>query len=422
MRVISSYTVSQDIQSDENAYRGEDGDSTTLVYSGNETNDEEKDKTIDEDNDEHEHDAFVDDEVDDNPHRRNKMRRRWCWCSKTISTCSCGIGCIVLVVVVVVVVVVLVVGSSIRIISNYNPTLFHKHNQSSTDEIPYSGPRHRCSESSFDANRLKDPCSFSNQQAPDVFELIWPTNQYGKFSMNCVRQRAPVQVDRVYNLARYGYYNYNYFLRVIPNKYVQFGTNGLPAISNVYNWSSMPSFLPPSSEIECQSSIIFPQPPEMQRCMSNKNLSLDCHSTDSSPAATTTAETQKSPEAVGLSNTFGTVSMSTSYNETYKSKYGDFAKYGGVTWNATAELFINIGHNNQHLDHNLFVPICTIDHPKEMDDVVLKFPSFGELSDFGGGEDGPSLGLLYEHGNKYIESNPVWNQSMAQSTRITICE
>mmetsp|Transcript_15793 Transcript_15793/g.39259 ORF Transcript_15793/g.39259 Transcript_15793/m.39259 type:complete len:191 (-) Transcript_15793:27-599(-) len=190
----------------------------------------------------------------------------------------------------------------------------------------------------------------------------------------------------------------------------------MPTISNVYNWSSMSSFLTPSSEEECSSSVVFPQPPEMQRCMSNQNLSLDCRST-------TQTQTSSSPATVGLSNTFGTVSMSTSYNETYSSsRYGDFAKYGGVTWHATAELFINIGHNNEHLDQNLFVPICTIDRRKGMDDVVLKFPTFGELSDFGGGFDGPSLGLLYELGNGYIESNPVWNQSMAQSTRITICE
>jgi hypothetical protein len=114
--------------------------------------------------------------------------------------------------------------------------------------------------------------------------------------------------------------------------------------------------------------------------------------------------------------------MSTSYNETYSDPtYGDFTRVGGVTWNATAELFINLGDDNSYLDQNLFVPICTITKA-DMEQVVLKFPSFGELSDFGGPPDAPSLGLLYELGNPYIESNPLWNATMAQSEQIMICE
>ena len=195
---------------------------------------------------------------------------------------------------------------------------------------------------------------------------------------DCDRRRAPVQADRIYRLAKYGYYSQNYFFRVIPGKYIQFGTNGDPTISNMYNYQNK------LSNNNC--SIIQPQPPYMTR------------------------------EIPGLSNSFGTISMSTSYKD-------DIAGYpNGVTWNATAELFINIG-NNDWLDANLFVPICTI-NKYDMENVVLKFPSFGEVFELGG--DGPSLDLLYQDGNNYIESNidtnPTWNDTMAITSIVSICD
>mmetsp|Transcript_5007 Transcript_5007/g.11270 ORF Transcript_5007/g.11270 Transcript_5007/m.11270 type:complete len:171 (+) Transcript_5007:3-515(+) len=114
-----------------------------------------------------------------------------------------------------------------------------------------------------------------------------------------------------------------------------------------------------------------------------------------------------------LSNDFGTLSMSTSYRE------GVEGYPGGVTWNATAELFINTGHGNgPQLDASLFVPICTISET-EMEEVVLGFPSFGEVAELGG--TGPSLGMLYQDGNGYIESNREWNVSMAVTGTVSVC-
>jgi cyclophilin family peptidyl-prolyl cis-trans isomerase len=61
----------------------------------------------------------------------------------------------------------------------------------------------------------------------------------GPFTATCFRELAPVWVDRIYNLAANGYYDENYFLRVVNTsrlKIVQFGTNGDPFNSKVYNW------------------------------------------------------------------------------------------------------------------------------------------------------------------------------------------
>ena len=111
--------------------------------------------------------------------------------------------------------------------------------------------------------------------------------------------------------------------------------------------------------------------------------------------------------AAPLSNTYGTIAMSTSMTTTD-------AYPGGVTWNATAELFINLGDNAQLLDPLLFVPVCVVG-PEEMHATVERFPSFGELSDLGG--PGPSLGLLYERGNAYIRANASWD-TMAITSRV----
>ncbi|GMI05512.1 hypothetical protein TrVE_jg1846 [Triparma verrucosa] len=156
--------------------------------------------------------------------------------------------------------------------------------------------------------------------APSSFSLTFPT-QYGPFTATLFRDLAPSWVDRVYNLAFNGYYDSNYFHRVINTSslsIIQFGTNGSPSISQTYNFQS-------SSLSPC--SIIDPQPPSMSY---QKNLS----------------------------NTFGTLSMSTSYNS-----------LTSTTWNVTAELFINTG-NNSKLDGKLFIPIGVIDL---LDGLIIKY-------------------------------------------------
>lgn len=255
-----------------------------------------------------------------------------------------------------------------------------------------------CLPSVFEKDTLQDPCKMEDvddDDQPSRYSIVFPT-QYGSFKADCIRDRAPIWSDRVYRLAKNGYYNSNYFFRVVPGKYVQYGTNGDPSVSNIYNYASTPPTL-------SNCSILYPQPPDMNYCLaSTDNTTQD--------EDDTTNDCQDVP---ALSNTFGTIAMSTAYKE-------GLADYpNGVTWNATAELFINIGNNTQ-LDENLFIPICTISN-YDMENVVLKFPSFGETQEFGGDEDGVSIGLLYEYGNSYIESNPIWNASMAMTSTVSVC-
>ena len=212
------------------------------------------------------------------------------------------------------------------------------------------------------------------QRAPTSFSAEFGTN-YGTFVVTCVRERAPVWVDRVYNLMRHGYYDNNFIPRVLSTRHLkiaQFGTAGDPSVSNIYNYST-------STNKQC--AILQPQPPLMAYCDELK------------PCAGFSS---------GLRNTYGTISMSTGQDQRT-----------GLTWNATAELFINIG-DNSWLDKLLFVPVCTIDEPS-MRATVEAFPSFGELRDLGG--PGPSLGLLYQDGNAYIEANKSW-ASMARTTHV----
>ena len=139
---------------------------------------------------------------------------------------------------------------------------------------------------------LQDPCSSQmTTRAPDEFQLLWETN-YGTITSACVRARAPVWVDRVFNLALNGYYDRNYVFRIIDSpslSIAQFGTNGRPDLSNVYNYTS---------PILSPCAVLTPQPDTMP---------VDVG-------------------AAALGNTRGTLVMSTSFNETTHT-----------TWNATAE-------------------------------------------------------------------------------------
>lgn len=252
---------------------------------------------------------------------------------------------------------------------------------------PYVPKMH---EANAPKDALRDPCCYEMQQrSPAVFTMRWETT-YGPFSATCERARAPVWVDRIWNLARLGYYDDNFFLRVIFSerlKIVQFGTNGDPSVSSVYQYTHTTS----------KCAILEPQPPDMAYCMAEPAIEPD-------PMYDCTA-----PGLKGLSNTFGTLAMSTS--STITPKYPN-----GVTWNVTAELFINTG-NNTRLDPLLFVPVCTIDEVGM--EAVLRFPSFGELSELGG--PGPSLDRLYAEGNTYIESNSSWSK-MAKSHAVRVHE
>jgi len=273
------------------------------------------------------------------------------------------------------------------------------------------------------------------QNAPDVFTIEFGLDDQdsSSFRAHCERARAPLHADRIWNLARHGYYSDNYVFRILPNFVAQFGTSGDSSVSNVYNYTS-------TNNADC--AILQPQPPFMPYCLKSALEGDDVDDDEKTMTGTvgwisrtiaathqrqsilpwtktrrtTTASSRMTSNnnctnSTALSNTFGTLAMSTGYNRNLP----EFPQ--GVTWNATAELFINLGDNSQRLDRHLFIPICTIDEHNM--DVVVKFPSFGEVAELGG--TGPSLGQLYEQGNSYIEARQEWS-SMAKVERVTVCD
>lgn len=205
---------------------------------------------------------------------------------------------------------------------------------------------------------LQDTCGEEmNKEAPEEFDLTFHTSK-GAFTASCQRSNFPSQVDRVFNLARLGYYSLNYFFRVVDNTnigIVQFGTPGVPLTSNIYNYES-PSL--------GSCGLVFPQP---------------------------------SPDVIGQpmnTNGRGWISMSTGYSPSTNT-----------TWNATGELFVNKADNGGYLDDKLFVPLCKIDEGGMK--VVDKLPTFGEVQELGGG--GISLGELYGLGNSVITGNATFD-------------
>lgn len=66
--------------------------------------------------------------------------------------------------------------------------------------------------------------------APPVSHLRFETSK-GVFVLELVREWGPIGADRLYNLARLGYYDDARFHRVNKNYIVQFGLNGDPAVN-----------------------------------------------------------------------------------------------------------------------------------------------------------------------------------------------
>lgn len=58
-----------------------------------------------------------------------------------------------------------------------------------------------------DVEALRSPCSSKmTRRAPETFRACFATS-HGPFEAHCVRRRAPVWVDRVYNLVANGFYD-----------------------------------------------------------------------------------------------------------------------------------------------------------------------------------------------------------------------
>ena len=82
--------------------------------------------------------------------------------------------------------------------------------------------------------------------APDRSHLRFETSK-GVFVLELVREWGPIGADRLYNLARLGYYDDTRFHRVNPNYIVQFGLHGDPAVNAVWRDRYLPDDPPRST-------------------------------------------------------------------------------------------------------------------------------------------------------------------------------
>src|SRR5215470_16053793 len=79
---------------------------------------------------------------------------------------------------------------------------------------------------------LKNPASLK-EMAPATYKVNFDTSA-GAFVVEVHRDWAPNGADRFYNLVKNGYFDDIRFFRVIPNFMVQFGINGDPSLSPVW--------------------------------------------------------------------------------------------------------------------------------------------------------------------------------------------
>ncbi len=88
------------------------------------------------------------------------------------------------------------------------------------------------------AGSLSDPASLT-ETAPAVYKAKFDTSK-GAFVVEVHRDWALNGADRFYNLVKNGFYNNARFFRVIEGFMVQFGINGDPKISAVWQDANIP--------------------------------------------------------------------------------------------------------------------------------------------------------------------------------------
>lgn len=89
-----------------------------------------------------------------------------------------------------------------------------------------------------DPSVLLDPSQFQ-ETAPDVFTAQFNTSE-GVFRVEVQRAWAPRGADRFFNLVRNGFYDDVRFFRVLSGFVAQFGLNGDPAVTAVWQSQQIP--------------------------------------------------------------------------------------------------------------------------------------------------------------------------------------
>src|SRR5882672_8315491 len=72
------------------------------------------------------------------------------------------------------------------------------------------------------------------EKAPDVFRVRFETNE-GPFVIEARKDWAPRGTDRFFELVKTGFFDDTRFFRVLPRFVIQFGINGDPKVSELWN-------------------------------------------------------------------------------------------------------------------------------------------------------------------------------------------
>ena len=86
--------------------------------------------------------------------------------------------------------------------------------------------------------RLKTPAALK-EKAPDKYKAKFDTSA-GVIVIEVTRAWAPLGADRFYNLVKNGFYDDVRFFRVLSGFMAQFGMNGNPKITEVWESVKMP--------------------------------------------------------------------------------------------------------------------------------------------------------------------------------------
>jgi peptidyl-prolyl cis-trans isomerase A (cyclophilin A) len=87
------------------------------------------------------------------------------------------------------------------------------------------------------ATDLTDPSKLT-EKAPDTFKVKFDTTK-GAITIEVTRSLAPNGADRFYNLVKAGYFKDIAFFRVIPGFMAQFGMNGDPKLTAIWNHANI---------------------------------------------------------------------------------------------------------------------------------------------------------------------------------------
>jgi cyclophilin family peptidyl-prolyl cis-trans isomerase len=133
-----------------------------------------------------------------------------------------------------------------------------------------------------DRSPLLDPARVEwRRQAPPISRLRFETTK-GVFVLELHRDWGPLGADRLYDLARAGYYDDTRFHRVNRNYIAQFGINGDPAINAAWKDRYLPDDPPRSNNARGTFAFAFKAQPNTRNTQIYINLA-DNHRNDAEP-------------------------------------------------------------------------------------------------------------------------------------------